>query len=123
MENELKKLIDDGHIVKLEKCSDDLFKSSVVIAVEKDQGVQIALDSKNLIDAIHKNKYQMQSIDYLIDSVAVYISESKNLSGHLFFSKTDLSGQIPLDKKIQKYCNFNLLRPQATGTNLRFSTT
>ena len=59
VELELKKLIDEGQIIKLEKCPDDLFISPVVITVKKDKSVKIALDSKKLNDAIHKNKYQM----------------------------------------------------------------
>ena len=119
MELELKKLIDDGQIIKLEKCPDDLFISPVVITVKKDKSVKIALDSKKLNDAIHKNKYQMQSIDHLIDSLAVYISERRNLPGKYFFSKIDLKyaySQIPLDENIQKHCNFNILGGRATGT-------
>ena len=44
------------------------FISPVVIAVKNDKTVKIALDSKKLNDAIHKNKYQMPGIDHLIDS-------------------------------------------------------
>ena len=119
VELELKKLIDDGQIIKLEKCPDDLFISPVVITVKKDKSVKIALDSKKLNDAIHKNIYQMQSIDHLIDSVAVHISERKNLPGKYFFSKIELKyaySQIPLDENIQKHCNFNILGGRATGT-------
>ena len=119
VENELKKLIDDKQIIRLEKCSDELFISPVVITVKKDKSVKIALDSKKLNDAIHKNKYQMQSIDHLMDSVAVYISQRKNIKGEYFFSKIDLKyaySQIPLDDNIKKHCNFNILGGKATGT-------
>ena len=119
VENELKKLIDDKQIIKLEKCLDELFICPVVITVKKDKSVKIALDSKKLNDAIHKNKYQMQSIDHLMDSVAVYISERKNKQGKYFFSKIDLKyaySQIPLDKNIKKHCKFNNLGGKATGT-------
>ena len=119
VENELNKLIDDGKIIKLEKCPDDLFISPVVITVKKDKSVKIALDSKNLNDELHKNKYQMQSIDHLVGSVALYISERRNLPGQFLFSKIDLKyaySQIPLDENIQKHCNFNILGGRATGT-------
>ena len=46
VELELKKLIDDGQIIKLEKCPDDLFISPVVITVKKDKSVKSVLDSK-----------------------------------------------------------------------------
>ena len=51
--------------------------SPVVITVKHDQSIKLALDSKLLNDAIEKNKYQMQSIDNLMDSVAKHISDKK----------------------------------------------
>ena len=87
--------------------------------MKHDKSVKIALDSKKLNDAIHKNKYQMQTIDHLIDEVANYISERKQNPGQFYFSKIDLKyaySQIPLDPNIQKHCNFSLLGGKATGT-------
>ena len=84
---ELQNLIDEKQIIKLDKCSDELFISSVVITVKKDKTVKIALDSKKLNDAIHKNKYQMQSIDHLMDSVAVFISEKKTNQDSIYSQK------------------------------------
>ena len=75
VEREIDKLIQDKQISKLEKCPDDLFVSPVVITVKKDKSVKIALDSKKLNKAIHKNKYKMQSIDHLVDAVALYITQ------------------------------------------------
>ena len=91
----------------------------MVITVKKDKSVKIALDSKELNDAIHKNKYQMQSVDRLIDAVATYISERSNQNGIFYFSKTDLKyaySQLLLDPELQKHCNFNKLGGKATGT-------
>ena len=104
--------------MRLEKCSDEYFISPVVITVKKDKSVKIALDSKELNDAIHKNKYQMQSIDHLIDAVANYVSERSTEQGTFYFSKIDLKyaySQIPLDPQLQKHCNFNILGGKATG--------
>ena len=81
--------------------------------------MKLALDSKKLNKAIHKNKYQMQSIDNLVDAVAHYISQRKNSPGIFWFSKIDLKyaySQIPLDKSIAKRCNFSILGVKATGT-------
>ena len=90
VEQELEKLIEDKQIMRLEKCSDEYFISRVEITVKKDKSVKIALDSKELNDALHKNKYQMQSIDHLIDAVANYISERSTEQGTFYFSKIDL---------------------------------
>ena len=49
VENELNKLIDDGQIIKLEKCPDDLFISPVVITVKKDKSVKISSIRKSLM--------------------------------------------------------------------------
>ena len=79
----------------------------------------IELDSKEFSDAIHKNKYQLQSTDHLIDTVANYISEKSNEQGTFYFLKRDLKyaySQIPLDQHPQKYCNFSILGRKATGT-------
>ena len=61
----------------------------------------------------------MQSIDYLIDAVALCISERRKSPGTYWFSKIDLKYayiQIPLDESIAKHCNFSILGGRATGT-------
>ena len=60
----------------------------------------------------------MQSIDHLIDAVALYISERRKSPGTYWFSKIDLKhaySQIPLDESIAKHCNFSILGGRATG--------
>ena len=103
----------------LDKCSDEYFISPIVITVKHDKSIKIALDAKKLNDAIHKNKYQMQSIDHLMDTIACKISELKQKTGTLYFSKVDLKyaySQVPLHEDTQKHCNFNILGGNATGT-------
>ena len=84
VEKELKKLIEDKQIIKLPKCSDKYTISPVVVTVKSNNSIKLALDSKELKDDIHK-KYQMQSIDHLMDTISKKISELKNsktLPGH-----------------------------------------
>ena len=119
VELELDKLILNKQLKKLKKCPDDLFVSPVVITVKKDKSVKIALDSKKLNKAIHKNKYQMQSIDHLVNAVALYITQRKNSPAKFWFAKIDLKyeySQIPLEDSIGKHCNFSILGGKATGT-------
>ena len=119
VEHELRKLIEDKQTIRLENCPDDLFISPVVITVRKDKSIKIALDSKQLNKAIHKNKYQMQSIDHLTDYLALQIASNKNKEGPWWFSKIDLKyaySQIPIDNSIAEHCNFNILGGKATGT-------
>ena len=72
VEQELQKLINDNQIIRLEKCPDDFFDKPRSNNCKKDKYIKIALDSKELNKAIHKNKYQMQSIDHLTDSLAMH---------------------------------------------------
>ena len=44
VEREIIKLIDQKHIIKLDKCSDKQFLNSIVITVKKDHTVKLALD-------------------------------------------------------------------------------
>ena len=46
VEKKLNKLMDQKHIIKLDKFSDRQFISSIVITVKKDQTVKLALDPK-----------------------------------------------------------------------------
>ena len=119
VDKEIQHLFDTNQIIKLDKCSDQVFISPVVTTVKHDQSIKLALDSKLLNDAIDKNKYQMQSIDNLMDSVAKYISDNKNEQGNFLFPKIDLKyaySQIPLHPEIRKHCNFNILGGKSTGT-------
>ena len=90
VEQELKSLIDQGHIVKLDSCSDKQFISPIVITVKKDQSIKLAMDSKQINKAIHKNKYQMPNIDVLLDNVAQSAQEGNGKPGTTYFSTIDL---------------------------------
>ena len=112
VERELKKLIDEKQVKKLTKCLDEHFISPVVITVKSDQSIKIALDSKILNDAIHKNKYQMQSIDHLMDKIGMKISALKTQEEKLYFSKIYLKyaySQLPLHPDTRKHYNLNIL--------------
>ena len=69
VEAELKKLMDQKHINKLDKYSDRQIFSPIVITVKKDQTVKLALDSKKINNIIHKHKYQMPNIILLLDKI------------------------------------------------------
>ena len=75
VEEELKKLQENGNIIKLDKCSDKNFISPIVITVKREKTIKLAMDSKITKKAIHKNKYQMQNIDCLMDIIAQSIAE------------------------------------------------
>ena len=114
---ELKRMETEGHIVKLEKCDEDCFISPIVITRKKDTSIKLALDSKLLNDQVFKNKYQMSNIHELIDNVALQISEKSN--GRAWFSNLDLKNaysQLKLCEQTSKQCNFSIVGGEITGT-------
>ena len=123
VEEELKKLQTNGHITKLDKCSEEFFISPIVITVKRDKSIKLAMDAKTINKAIHKNKYQMHNIDCLMDSIAQTITQAPD-DGGVLFSTIDpryAYSQLPLDQETAKHCNFNIIGGQATGT-YRFNT-
>ena len=83
---ELERLQTAGHIEKLSSCADEHFISPIVITVKKDPSMNLALDSKLLNKAIHKNKYQMTNIlCYLIqyhNTLPTQKTANKRISPH-----------------------------------------
>ena len=71
---ELNRTEKEGHIVKLGKCDEDCFISSIVITRKKDGSIKLPLDSKLLNNQIFKNKYQMPNIHELIDNIGLQLS-------------------------------------------------
>ena len=119
MEQEIRSLIDQGHFVKLEKCSDQQFISPIVITVKKDQSVKLAMESKQINKLIHKNKYQMPNIDVILDNVAQSVQQGHNKPGITLFSTIDLRyaySQLRLDDATREQCNFSIIGGHATGT-------
>ena len=117
VEGELNKLIHQKHIIKLDKCLDKQFISPIVITVEKDQTVKLALDSKKIKKFIHKNKYQMPNIDLLLDNIAQVVKSDKTKPTQ--FSKLDLNTHTLKSRWIEKkreQCNFSLVGGNATET-------
>ena len=110
VDKEISKLLQQGHIKKLEQCSDKYFVSPIVITVKKDGSVKLALESRELNKQVHKNKYQMPNIEELMNTVGQTISERK--PGDVYFSTMDLTyayGQLPLSPKTSIQCNFSLV--------------
>ena len=117
VQTELEKLLSEGHIKKLDKCTSDCFIAPNVITVKKDNSIILALDAKPINRQLYKNKYQMPNVDELIDSVSQVITAKA--AGTLYFTVLDLKyaySQIRLTAETAKQCNFNIFGGQATGT-------
>ena len=107
---------------KLTNCSDQFFISPIVITVRKDQSIKIALDSKILNKAVHKNKYQTPTIDSLIQTFSQTLSTAPQETA--YFTTLDLQyaySQLNLHCDMARLCNFNLVSGYMTGT-YRFKT-
>ena len=122
---EIKKLLEEGHIEKLNNCSDQYLISPIVFTVKRDQTIKLALDSKTLNKAIHKNKYQTPNIETLMDSISQIITNYKTEpADKIYFSTIDLKyaySQLNLHPETAKHCNFNIVSGDMTGT-YRFKT-
>ena len=113
---ELDKLLAEGHIEKLDKCTSGCFIAPIVITVKKDNSIKLALDAKPINRHLYKNKYQMPNVDELIDGVSQIIRATSE--GTLYFTVLDLKyaySQIRLTADTAKQCNFNIVGGQATG--------
>ena len=120
---ELKKLLDEKHIIKLSSCPDKYFISPIVVTVKKDQTQKLALDSKVLNKAIHKNKYQMTNIDMLIESISQQTSAPASQNTR-YLSTIDLKYayyRLNLYANTANHCNFIIISGDMTGT-YRFQT-
>ena len=56
MDNEIDKMLKNGHIKRVEKVSHEDFVQPMMITVKKVESVKIALDAKSLNNAVWKNK-------------------------------------------------------------------
>ena len=112
------KLLSEGHIEKLEKCTIDCFIAAIAaITVKKDDSIKLALDAKPINRQLYKTKYQMPSVDELLDCLSQIVTA--NTVGELYFTVLDFKyaySQLKLTAETSKPCNFNLVGGQATGT-------
>ena len=120
--SEIKLLVEQGHIEKLDKCTTDFFIAPIVLTAKKYEYIKLALNAKPMNAQIWKNKYQMPNIHELIDSAAHIIT--RIVPGKVWFTSLDLEyafNQLPLSSLTSGHCNFNILCGEATGT-YRFKT-
>ena len=115
---QLKKLLAEKHIIKLNSCSDKNFISLIVITVKRDKTVKLALNSKLLNKSNHKMKYQMPNSDNLIDTIRQNLNTNASHET-AYVSNLDLKyaySQLNLDPETAKHCNFNIVSSEGTGT-------
>ena len=116
VDEEIGRLLKEGHVEKINEIKVDVFIQPTVITVKKDRSVKIALDARALNQAIEKDKYQMPNLENLLDMVAEKLDNEK---GDAWFSSVDLTyayGQVPLHLLTAKQCNFQIIGDGSTGT-------
>ena len=67
---EIKKLLKEGHIEKINEIKDYVFIQPTVITVKKDRSVKLAFDARVLNQEIEKDKYQKPNSENMLDMVA-----------------------------------------------------
>ena len=105
--NELVRSIKCGHLERLETVEEDCFVSSVVITVEKDKTVKIALGAQKRNDSFVKKRPHMPKMEELVKQISAGFSKHDRDS--IWISVTDLdyaNGQMKLAPETRKHCNF-----------------
>ena len=113
---ELEKLIEAGHLEKVNNVDEDCFVSPVVITVKNDKSVKIALDSQKLNDSCIKRRPHMPIMEELLNQISVGITRDRTLQ--LFMSKIDLDyayGQMKLSEETSRQCVFAITAAKLSG--------
>ena len=115
VKNELKKLIETGHLEKANNTTENCFVSPAVITIKKDKSVKIALDSRERNEACVKRKATMPNMEELISKISAEITRS---DGEIGMSKIDLDyayGQAKLTAEAARHCVFSIIGGDFTG--------
>ena len=105
---EIKRLLKDGHIEKINDIKDDVFIQPTVITVKKVLSVKIAEEARALNQAIDKDKYQMPNLDNLLGMVAVKLDSENGEACYSSVEVTYAYGQVPLHSLTAKHCKFQI---------------
>ena len=97
---EIQKLIQEGHVIKVNKCTSEHFISTIVITTKKDGSVKLAINAKPMNDQIHKNQYQMPNLLELLDSAAQIITSDE--IGDVWFTSLDLKYAFSQESKLAR---------------------
>ena len=101
VKHELEKLIEQGHLEKADKTTENCFISSAVITIKKDKSVKIALDSRKINEACVKKKAAIPNMEEIISKIS---AETTKNNGEIICQKLTwimLMGRQNYSKKHQ----------------------
>ena len=116
VEEEVEKLVKQGHIEKANNIDENCFVSPAVITVKKDKYVKIASDSRKLNEITVKRKAQMPNMEELFSRVSRKIADGP--ADEIWISKFDLDyayGQLILSRAARNLCIFAVTEVNFTG--------
>ena len=111
---EVSRLLQEGHIVRVQELKEDVFLQPTVITVKKDRSVNIALDARELNKNVVKDKYPMPNLDNLMDMIAKHVEQGP---GETCFTTLDMTyayGQVEVSEETSRHCNFQIIGGKAT---------
>ena len=76
---ELRRLIDAGHLTRVNDIKQDSFISPTVVTVKKDNSVKLAMDARILNDNTIKRKTQMPNLEELLGQVSMAITRNEEM--------------------------------------------
>ena len=113
---DLERLIESGHLEKINDVDEDCIVSPVVITVKNHKSVKIALDSRKLNDSCIKMRPHLPNIEKLLNQISVEITRYRTMQ--LFVSIIDLDyayGQRKLSEETCRQCVFALTGGNFSG--------
>ena len=112
---EIKRMVMMGKIMKVDTIKEDVFIHPTVITVKKDRSVKIAIDTRKMNEAMIADTKYLPNVEKSIDQIMEKLEGKKEK----WFTKLELKEaytQIPLEEKLAKQCNIQILGGEATGT-------
>ena len=100
VQEEIERILNEGHIERVTEATDQEFIQPVVITVKRDKNAKIAFDALAINNELVKDNYQMPNLGHLVDMFAEQLKNQN--TGQAWYTSLDMRyayGQVRLDKK------------------------
>ena len=85
---EMKRLLKDVQVEKIDEIKDDVYFQPTVITVKKDRTVKRALDARALKKDIDKDNYQLPNLENFVEMIA---ERQDGVDGEVWYSSVDIT--------------------------------